>query len=130
MNKYIVTIQEYTGDGFFFLIVICFLVIALFYIVIPGVIIYLLYQLIKWIIKRVKKRKEAKAARCTQCRKLSALEHYKRELVGKKPRKQVVYGKDGSTSSLEIIDYKYRTYYKCKYCSAIIFSDEITDKMH
>ena len=128
-ERYKVTIEEDNDSSIVsWIIVIVLGVLCVIYVGIPLLICYLLYKLIKYLIKRNKSAKETAYLKCPSCGKKDALRPFKEEVVYNKPKLLQAHSKSaGFHSTVRVTETCVRHFDKCRFCGGIHFVDVINE---
>ena len=128
-ERYKVTVEEDNDFSIVsWLILIGLGILCFVYIGIPLLILYLLYKLIKYFIKRNKMSKDLAPLKCPSCGKKDALRHFKDEIVYSRPKAISARSKStGPEAFVHITEICTRHFEKCRFCGEIHFSDSFTE---
>lgn len=128
-DRYKVTVEEDNDFSIVsWLIVIVLGVLCFVYVGIPLLICYLLYKLIRYIIKRNKAAKALAHLKCPSCGKKDALRHFKDEIVYSRPKAIEAHSKTaGPEVFVHITEVCTRHFEKCRFCGEIHFTDSVNE---
>ena len=128
-ERYKVTVEEDNDSSLAsWLVLIVLGSLCFVYVGIPLLICYLIYKIIRYIVKRRKVAKAIAHLRCPSCGKKDALRNFKDEVVYSRPKLIGAHSKNAAQQGyVRITETCTRHFERCRYCGEIHFTDTICE---